>query len=154
MSIYLKPLNPHYIAGFVDGEGCFSICISKHKTLRKRLDVRAVFEIEVRADDKEILERIKKQLNCGVMFNCNYKRYGWYPHVKYKISRLCDIKEKLIPFFEKYPLQAKKAKSLEIFKKAVDLQSKGLHLTPGGIKLLKQLQQKMRIIGKKHIWNR
>jgi hypothetical protein len=48
-------LNPWYIVGFVEGEGCFAITISKHKTKRLGFDARLVFEIELRGDDKPIL---------------------------------------------------------------------------------------------------
>ena len=53
-----KKLNPNYIAGFVDGEGSFCVGISRHKTLRRGIEIHPLFEIEVRADDRRILERI------------------------------------------------------------------------------------------------
>ena len=53
-------LNPHYISGFVDGEGCFSISFNKNG---ERLpETRLIFEIEVREDDEPILREIKKVL--------------------------------------------------------------------------------------------
>ena len=45
-------LNPYYIVGLVDGEGCFCVSFNKHKDNRK-LEVRLLFEIELREDDKE-----------------------------------------------------------------------------------------------------
>lgn len=49
--IYRKPLAGAYVAGFIDGEGSFSVSIGKHKTLARGLEVRPEFEIEVRDDD-------------------------------------------------------------------------------------------------------
>ena len=40
-----KKLNPHYVSGFIDGEGCFSVSIGKHKTLKRGYEVRPEFEI-------------------------------------------------------------------------------------------------------------
>jgi len=107
-------LNPHYVTGFVDGEGCFSVSIS-----RKRFrvpEVRLIFEIELREDDRSILEEIQKILGCGSIYHLKYERYQkWRPHVKLKVSSFKDIKERIIPFFRKYPLQAKKRKQFEFF---------------------------------------
>jgi hypothetical protein len=43
------------VVGFIDGEGSFSVSINKHKTLKRGIEVRSEFEIELRADDREIL---------------------------------------------------------------------------------------------------
>lgn len=48
-------LDPYYVAGFIDGEGCFSVSVGNHKTLKRRKEIRPEFEIELRADDRDIL---------------------------------------------------------------------------------------------------
>src|SRR3989344_4209289 len=55
-----EKLNPHYVVGFIDGEGSFSISIGKHKTTKSGFDVRPEFEIELRKDDQEILEGFER----------------------------------------------------------------------------------------------
>lgn len=144
-----KKLNPHFIVGFVDGEGCFSINIGKDKTYKHKTSIRLAFEIELRADNRKLLERIRKTLKCGNLYDLNYERYGWNPHVKYRVCKISDVKEKVIPFFKKYPLQGRKARSFEIFVEAFKLVVKKEHLTPEGIEKIKEFQQKMREIGKK-----
>ncbi len=101
-------LPPDYVCGFVDGEGCFTICISKHKTKKLGLDARLHFEIELRADDEEILKSIQETLGCGRIYHINYDKYGWAPHVELKVSSIKDVKNKVIPFFKKNKLRAKK----------------------------------------------
>ena len=150
----VQPLHPQYLVGFVDGEGCFSISIGKHKTLKMKREIQLEFEIELREDDREIIDRIRKTFGCGNVYHLKYLRYGWRPHIKYKIQKMDDFREKLIPFFKKYPLQAKKQKSFKIFCKAVELKSKGLHRTEEGIKLFEKLQNEMRKDGKKWLGNR
>ena len=114
-------LNPYYIVGLVDGEGCFCVSLNKRKDSPKP-EVRLLFEIELRADDKEILERVKKTLGCGNIYYLDYERYKkWKPHYKYKVSNIVDISTKVIPFFEKYPLQAKKKMSFDLFCKVAKL---------------------------------
>ena len=144
-------LHPQYVAGFIDGEGCFAISIGKHATLRQKREIKLEFEIELRADDRLILERIQVTLGCGRIYDLNYERYGWYPHVKYKISRLDDFVHKLIPFFRRYPLQAKKARSFQLFCQAVSAVQSKKHLGPDGLEYFQALQQQMRLGGKKQV---
>jgi len=144
-----NPLDPHYITGFVDGEGCFCVSMSKHKTLKRRLEVRPEFEIEVRWDDRPILERIQATLGCGTIYDLQYQRYEWQPHAKYKVTRIKDLLEKVVPFFERYPLQAKKAKSFEVFKTVVAMVARKEHLSYGGFQKILKLRDQMRQTGKK-----
>ena len=146
----IKKLHPQYVMGFIDGEGSFSVSIYKDETMHSKINVRPEFEIELRADDREILERIKETLCCGIIYNCNYERYGWYPHAKYKISRINHLNERLIPFLEKHHLQAKKRKSFNQFKIIVQMLVKKEHLTNRGIKKIIKLRDKIRALGKKH----
>ena len=77
----VNKLPPWYIVGLVKGEGCFAVTISKHKTKRFKKDVRLIFEIELRRDDKEVLERLQYTLGCGNLYDLKYERYGWKPHI-------------------------------------------------------------------------
>ncbi|MFH1508570.1 MAG: LAGLIDADG family homing endonuclease [bacterium] len=137
-------LHPEYIVGFVDGEGCFCISISKHQTLKRRQEVRAEFEIELRADDEEILNQIKNAFGCGNIYRLNYARYKWHPHVKYKVSNINDLSEKIIPFFNRYKLRAKKRLVYELFCEAVMLIKSKQHLTDVGFKKIVSLRNKIR----------
>ncbi len=138
-------LSPEYVCGFVDGEGCFTITIAKHKQKKLGIDARLHFEIEVRADDIEILRRIQETLECGRIYHLNYERYGWHPHAEFKVSSLKDIREKVIPFFQRYPLQAKKKVAFDQFVKAAKIFAEKRHLTSEGIKELKQIRKQMNI---------
>lgn len=136
-------LSGDYIAGFVDGEGCFSISLSKHKTTKTGFDPRLNFEIELRGDDREILEAISSYLKCGRVYDLNYDRYGWSPHAKLKISGMKDIFEKIIPFFRKHSLIGKKRFSFELFCQAGEVFREKRHLTHEGIDHLREIRKKM-----------
>jgi hypothetical protein len=142
MSAY-KIISPWYIVGFTDGEGCFAILISKHKTKKIGRDANLCFEIELRADDKPILELIQKRLNCGRIVGLNYDRYGWKPHVKFVVRKQNDILYKVIPFFKQFPLIGKKGKDFELFCKAADLFRAKKHLTEDGINQLLEIREFM-----------
>ncbi len=148
--IHREKLNPHYVVGFIDGEGSFSISIGRHKTLRRGIEVRPEFEIELRADDREILERILITIGCGKIYDCSYERYGWYPHIKYKITSTKDMEQYLFPFFDAYPLQAKKGEVYAFFREIVLMVRKKQHLTDEGFKKILSLRALIRSLGKKH----
>lgn len=136
-------MNPWYIVGFADGEGSFSITISKHKTKRLGLDARLMFEIELRGDDKPLLEDIQRYFRCGQIFDLNYDRYGWKPHVKYAVKSYKHLVKFIIPFFKKYPLKGKKAKDFELFCTAAEIFKNKEHLTLEGIEKLHRLRKFM-----------
>lgn len=147
--IHREKLNPNYVSGFIDGEGSFSISVGKHKTLKRRFEIRPEFEIELRADDQEILERILITIGCGRIYDLSYDRYGWFPHSKYKINNQKDLITKLFPFLDKNPLQAKKAEVYKIFKTIVLMMSKKKHLTDKGFNKIIKLRNEIRKRGKK-----
>lgn len=147
--IHQKKLHPQYIAGFIDAEGSFSISVGKNKTTSRGLEVRPEFEVELRADDQEILERLLITIGCGKIYDCSYERYGWYPHVKYKITSIKDMKKYLFPFLDKTSLQAKKVKTYNLFKEIVMMMYKKEHLTDQGFKKIIKLRDKIRKGGKK-----
>lgn len=133
-------LNPHYIVGFVDGEGCFSISLNKNDD--RLPEVRLLFEIELREDDEPILREIQKSLGCGNIYRLNYERYvKWRPHVKLKVSNFGDISTKIIPFFQRYPPQAKKRLQFEKFCRTAELIKKKHHLTPEGVAKIQALKR-------------
>ncbi len=142
-------LPGNYVAGFIDGEGCFTITISKHKTKKLGLDARVHFQIELRADDLDILKRIRETLECGRIYHISYDKYGWHPHVELKVSSIKQITGKLIPFLRMYPLQAKKRISFDYFLQAVEIIECKKHLTMEGINQLIGIRQKMNQYSKK-----
>ncbi|PIS21586.1 hypothetical protein COT51_02005 [candidate division WWE3 bacterium CG08_land_8_20_14_0_20_41_15] len=138
-----KIVNPWYIVGFTDGEGCFAILLSKHKTKKARIDANLCYEIELRADDRPVLELIQKRLDCGRIVVLNYERYGWKPHVKYVVKKQSDIFNKVIPFFKRFPLKGKKGKDFELFCRAADIFRTKQHLSEEGINKLIKLREFM-----------
>lgn len=150
----LIKLNPYYLVGFVDGEGSFCVSMNRHKTTRHKVDIRPEFEIELREDDAEILQRIQATLNCGNIYRLEYERYDWQPHVKFRVGKISELQGIVVPFFEKYPLQAKKREVFNVFKVIVGMVYRKEHLTYSGIKRILKLREKMRQHSKKHYKNR
>ena len=132
-------LNPNYVVGFVDGEGCF--CITINRSGNRLPEIRLLFEIEMREDDEPILRQIQEVLDCGNIYRLNYERYAkWRPHVKYKVSNFSDIRNKVIPFFRQNALQAKKRLDFEVFCQVAELIEEKKHLTQQGIDKIRALR--------------
>ncbi len=143
-------LDPNYIAGFVAGEGCFSVTCSKRNDIKSGYEIRAAFEMEVVDDDFEIMKKIHRALGKpGQLYFFNFKRYPkWKAHCKIKVSNMQDLLEKIIPFFKKHPLLSKKQKSFEIFCKIVEMIKEKKHLQERYAKKIVALRNKMNPTGK------
>lgn len=112
----------NWLAGFVDGEGHF--CLAKSKN-----SIYARFCIEVRQDDRPILEEIQRRLGIGRLKDRTRTR-GSGPGIStiLTVDRvehcgvLCDI-------FDTAPLRAKKAVDYRLWSKAV----RHIIATPRGV---------------------
>ncbi|MBI2023327.1 LAGLIDADG family homing endonuclease [Candidatus Giovannonibacteria bacterium] len=113
-------LPEEYIVGFVDGEGCFSINFRKdvrHERTNKPIyySWKIQFSIVLRKDDIEILKRIRATLDCGSI------SIGERGFARYQVTDVRELYEKIMPFFEKNNLQAKKRFDFELWKEALEI---------------------------------
>ena len=143
-------LDPQYVVGFVDGEGCFSVGCSRRKDVDLGFTFTAAFEIEMTIDDSEVLKKVHNTLgNPGQVYTSVFKRYPrWKPHVKLKVSNIKDLTEKIIPFFKKYQLQSKKRKSFKIFCAIVKMIQQKKHLKLKYAKKIVAMRNTMNPTGK------
>ena len=131
-----KELSGEYIAGFVEGEGCFSIGYSKRKNGTTQLYPN--FTIQLHVIDLPLLELIQKTLQCGRIYHSKKRNI-----VNFKVYRRSDLINKIIPFFDKYQFYGNKLISFEYFKEAMKLFSMGEHKTIRGKKRIIYLKERM-----------
>ena len=133
-----------YISGYVDGEGCF--CISIHPRKKNKIGWEAVASFSVAQNENraEVLRLIKDYFNCGFI-----RRNIGDKTLKYETRNLNSLLTKIIPHFEKCPLQSGKQKDFEIFKKVCQKMSRGEHLTEKGMIKIMNLVSKMNLSGKR-----
>jgi hypothetical protein len=91
--------DPNWIAGFVTGEGNFDVKISPQSTNKLGYRVQLRFRISQHDRDKNLMEVLTRYLGSGKIYN-----YPGKPAVSLTIFRFSDIKNLIIPFFEKNPL--------------------------------------------------
>ncbi|NQV12811.1 MAG: hypothetical protein HQ530_00715 [Parcubacteria group bacterium] len=112
-----------YIAGFVDGEGCFYLTYRKETRYEREGKPTyyrwlPYFAINVRKDDINILYGIKNTLKCGKIYILKKKIIS---QARYGIQNIDDVYNKVMPFFKQYPLRAKKKYDFELWVEAVGI---------------------------------
>lgn len=126
----------HWLSGFVDGEGCFGIyCYGKKKGSEFDFGLLSFeFSIQLREDDRDILEEIQRYFNCGTIAEGSRRKaraegkVNARDQVKFCCRKVSDIVGIIVPNFNKYPLRAKKKSDFEIWKRAVLLQVESIHI--------------------------
>jgi hypothetical protein len=119
-------VNPHWITGFTDGEGCFSVSFNRREKLRLKVEVRPSFSISEsckRGSPFRGVDRVQE------FFGCGFIRYsakdGTY---KYEVRSLKELCERVIPHFDQYPLETAKRTDFLQFQKISFLMREGKHL--------------------------
>lgn len=106
----------YWFSGFVDGEGHFQLLA--YIKNEKRI-FNASFQVNLRADDKRILEYTKDILTIGDITINNCNNHNLNPMCRYRVGRLRHLVHAIIPLLEKYPLRTRKKDDFEIWKEAV-----------------------------------
>ena len=108
-------LNPWWIVGFVDGEGCFSVSVFKNLTCKSGYQTLYEFVITQGEVSREAMEAIKNYFGCGAIYI--NRRHDNHHHnlLRYCVRRQEDLKSIIIPFFRKYPLQSVKREQFKKF---------------------------------------
>ena len=134
-----------WIVGFVDGEGCFTVSFFKHPKSRLRLkwEVFPEFVITQGIKSEAALKRIKDFFDCGAIY-LNKRHDNHHEHLlKYVVRNRADLLTKVIPFFEKNPLQSAKKKDFCIFARIIRMMSKKKHLEEKGLKRIQLMVRRM-----------
>lgn len=130
--------DPYWLAGFVEGEACFYVGIFKSSTHKLGRVVSLKFQITQDSRDSTLMKSLVGYLGCGR--NNNPPRGSVEDFV---VEKLSDITEKIIPFFDKYPLLGAKSRDYTDFKKvAMIMKDKG-HLTEEGLEQIRLIKSGM-----------
>jgi LAGLIDADG DNA endonuclease family protein len=117
-----------YIAGYVDGEGSFSVSVQRNRTCRVGFQLVPEFHVSQNGDRAQVLELIKDRLACGYI-KPNSRRDSALVFVVRERGALLD---RVIPFFDRNPLLSSKQADFEKFALIVREMAQGRHLTLAG----------------------
>lgn len=134
----------NYLAGFIDGDGSFNVCIHRSKFTRLGWNINPLFQVYQHKDNSDILSVIKDVFGCGKI-----SEKGGNPLCNvYNVDSIKNIIEVVIPFFDKYPLISSKQNDFLIFKEIVFGIFHKQHLNQEGFILLAQKAFRMNRNGK------
>jgi LAGLIDADG endonuclease len=133
-----------YIAGFVDGEGCFHVAIQRNSSTR--LGLQLVPEFRVSLARLELLRLIQVTLGCGVLRE-NHRRSNDHTFVLV-VRRRADLLGSILHFFKRNPLLSAKQQEFLTFATIVSAMACGEHLTVAGFERLSDMARRMNGDGK------
>jgi hypothetical protein len=128
-------IDPYWVVGFTEGEGCFSIRITKSSTVKTGWQVQLRYNITQHSIDKVFMNSLVKFWGCGKVF-LRFRENK----VDFQILKLKDLSDIVIPLFKNMPLQGAKSKDFADFCKAVDIMKVKGHLTNEGLDQLRKLK--------------
>lgn len=130
--------DPFWVAGFVSGEGSFNISLGKSLNTKTGYKVGLRFQITQHSRDAELLKLLIDYFNCGGFYSSENREIG-----NYIVSKLSDISDKIVPFFEKYHILGNKELDFSDFYKALNLIKNKKHLEESGLDQLRKLKHGM-----------
>ena len=130
-------LTAQWIVGFVDGEGCFHVGINQNQEMRLGVQVLPEFTVVQHEIDEQVLYGLKDYFGCGVV------RVNHGTRLSYRVRGQANLRDRIIPFFEKHKLKTRKRIDFEKFRKVILLIEKGEHLKPEGLEQIRKIKTSM-----------
>lgn len=130
-------INPYWLSGFVEAEGCFSVVIFKNKTSKLGEAVKLSFIITQSIRDESLIKSLIEYLGCG---NTSLDSRGT---IDFRVTNFSSIKYIILPFLLKYPLIGNKKLDLLDFSEITKLMENKSHLTLEGLNKIKEIRNKM-----------
>ena len=126
----------NWLAGFASAEGCFLIGITNSSAFSTGHQVYLVFIITQHIRDELLMKSLIDYLGCGRL---SRKRDIY----EFQVSKFSDVMDKVLVFFEKYPIQGEKAKDYDDFCMVAGLMKSKVHLTEEGVAKIQKLKAGM-----------
>ena len=130
-------LNAQWIVGFLDGEGCFHVGINQNESMKLGVQVLPEFTVVQHQVDAQVLYALKDYFGCGVV------RQNHGTRLSYRVRGQENLRDRIIPFFEKHQFKTRKRVDFAKFRKVILLIEKGEHLTADGLEKIRQIKISM-----------
>lgn len=127
-----KLLHPMWVVGFVDGESCFRASVINNAKLRFKIQIQIEFLITQHKRDEILLHKFKDFFECGSVSKAKGKNDPTSNTERFRVRKLSDLHEKIIPFFEQHSLQTKKQTEFLRFRELCNLLHQKVHFTEEG----------------------
>ena len=137
-----EEISNDYLAGFADGEGCFYVGVVPARTARFGWQIITEFRVSQNPRGGNILETFRERLECGTI-KPNHRFSLIDKTVVFVVRDQNDLIAKVIPFFERHPIQSGKRAEFEKFKSVLLLIQEGKHLTREGFASIVDMASEM-----------
>jgi hypothetical protein len=139
------PLDPWYVTGLADGEGCFCVSLAIRAKLRVGLEVRPSFSLSLNERDQELLQGLQAFFGCGWIRESKGDRT-----LKYEVRSIGDLTATILPHFERFPLRGCKARSCAGFRRVCEMVEQGNHLQRDGMREIIGIAYQMNLGKRRH----
>jgi len=149
-----KIRDPHWVAGFTTGEGCFFIRLSNNPA-KPRVQVQLAPPVGQHVRDKVLMNSLVSYFGCGRYIALNNKSFGEFVVTKFdNFINIIIPFEPPVPFliavcprrlkrFDKYKIEGCKFKDFQDWCRAAELMKNKAHLTPSGLEEIRKLKYGM-----------
>jgi hypothetical protein len=117
-----QPLDPAYVTGLTEGEGCFCVSFALRSKLRTGIEVRPSFSLSLNEKDLPLLQDLQTFFGCGWIRESRSDRT-----CKYEVRSIGDLLNQILPHFEGFPLRGNKARSFHSFSRVCRMIEQGDH---------------------------
>jgi hypothetical protein len=136
-------IDPGWIVGFVDGEGCFSCPIYRCSKMTLKWQVRPEFAVVQGESSREVLQELQEFFGCGKIFRNRRHDNHREDLFRFCVQRFEDLRGAIVPFFEDHPLRTSKRQNFEKFARIIRLMEVRRHLSIAGVIEIAEIQQTM-----------
>lgn len=127
-----------YLAGFTDGEGCFYVGVHPTSNVSLGLQVIPEFHVSQNGERISVLRLFADALDCGVIKK-NASAASRDKTYVFVVKRHDDLHDKVLPFFERFPLRSEKQQEFLKFAQVVRMMRCKEHLTIDGLKMILEI---------------
>ena len=129
-------LDSNWIAGFVDGEGCFHVSLNRQEKMLLGWQVLPEFRVVQHKRDEIILQKLQKFFGFGsVVINHGDRK-------EFRVRGLENL-NKIVYFFENNPLKTKKREDFLLFSEIIQRMNRKQHLEKEGLDSIAKIASKM-----------
>ena len=142
-------ITPDWVVGFVDGEGCFSLSLVRQAGGASRRGYRLGWQVSPRfavtqgERSRWALEGLWRFFGVGAVYR--NRRFDDHKEdlLRFDVSRLTELNDVIVPFFEAHPLRTAKGFDFSQFKCCLDIINRGGHTTRDGLIRILELAETM-----------
>ena len=129
-------LDSNWIAGFVDGEGCFHVSLNRQEKMLLGWQVLPEFRVVQHKRDEIILQKLQKFFGFGsVVINHGDRK-------EFRVRGLENL-NKIVYFFENNPLKTKKREDFLLFSEIIQRMNRKQHLEKERLDSIAKIASKM-----------